>query len=180
MSEVVGVARGLHANTRTNVNDECNLYGLERGAHSTLLSRPGKRKRAVVSTTTVPIRESGALIPTIKILINAKKVLGLLDTGSPAVKSFSGKIVICNGATQVPIELNGVETKVEYLVGSKKIPGVDVIIGMDVLREDRVVMNRGVVPLSAVEQHVEKASLNIIGRNFSGAFNGKKCAIKWD
>ncbi|QQP32367.1 Hypothetical protein FKW44_024087 [Caligus rogercresseyi] len=102
--------------------------------------------------------------------------------GKRSVIAFDGSVVHCEGTSIANIEMNGALTKVECLVSSKMIEGVDVIVGMDVLKHHMITLDRGQVKLNNppfVCCVKEPPLLKMKGRNFEGVFDGNKWVVQW-
>ena len=111
----------------------------------------------------------GGVIQTVK--VNGKECKGLIDTGcsrtivSPKVNvrpesivahsrgeilSFNGQAVPHDGEAVVAIEMAGQKVMVRAIMCARVLEGTDVIVGMDVLSQYVVTINRGQLNVAAV------------------------------
>ena len=111
----------------------------------------------------------GGVIQTVK--VNGKECKGLIDTGcsrtivSPKVNvrpesivahsrgeilSFNGQAVPHDGEAVVAIEMAGRKVMVRAIMCARVLEGTDVIVGMDVLSQYVVTINRGQLNVAAV------------------------------
>ena len=90
-------------------------------------------------------------LPMVDVVISGKKVRGLLDTGcsntivkanlvkdwdgASYVKTFDGRTTKCVGYAWVDVNLSGFKVRVKVIGAENLLPGVEAVIGMDVIRE---------------------------------------------
>ncbi|QQP49389.1 Putative LOC101234602 [Caligus rogercresseyi] len=166
---------------------------------NSLLPGTGKRRGECVSASTLPSRGASASLPLRRLTINGREVMGLIDTGctqtilGPSfinlskrgrfpVTAFDGNVIHCDGSASVVVMLGGVSTRVECLISSKMIEGVDAIIGTDVLRHLRILIEKGEVivrdPPAACA--ILEKKVEVKGRNFRAHFDGNSWNTCWD
>ena len=138
--------------------------------------------------------------------MNGEGARGLIDSGcsrtilGPGVKihnrfyspcnsfilGFDGSQVPVAGEAQVELSFAGKPVVVRALVSRRLLPGVNVIVGLDVLKHHRVVLDRGsIVAASAATPKPKKSRAPnsewvIQDRDFVVRFNGKYWTAKCD
>ena len=138
----------------------------------------------------------GVVIQTIK--VNGKQCKGLIDTGcsrtivSPKINikpetivahsrgkilSFNGQEVPHDGEADVAIEMAGRKVIVRAIMCARVLEGTDVIVGMDVLSQYVVTINRGQLNVAAVATSPEEH--RIVDKRFEVVFNGKAWIARW-
>ena len=132
----------------------------------------------------------GVVIRTIQ--VNGKEYKGLIDTGcsrtvvSPKINvkpeaiishsrgkilSFDGQAVPHDGEADVAIEMAGRKVIVRAIMCARVLEGTDVIVGMDVLSQYVVTLDRG--QLNVVAVATSSAEHRIVEKGFEVVFNGK-------
>eukprot|EP00096_Caligus_rogercresseyi_P016665 TRINITY_DN944_c0_g1_i3.p1 TRINITY_DN944_c0_g1~~TRINITY_DN944_c0_g1_i3.p1 ORF type:complete len:942 (+),score=61.63 TRINITY_DN944_c0_g1_i3:649-3474(+) len=163
------------------------------GSHREVL--PGKRTEDVVGATNVLGRKIGA--PIIPLIINGKKAHGLLDTGCSktvvssrlinklvplrpvSVMGFDGSITRCRGKSEASLKINGKTIRTECIVSDRMIPGVDVVVGTDVIKFFHLTLDEGKI-IVAPTFEANPPDNSIRGRNFSATFNGGSWTVEWE
>ena len=136
------------------------------------------------------------MIRTIK--VNGQLCKGLVDTGcsrsiiSPRIKvlpdkvfahsggeilSFNGQAVPHEGEAEVTFEIAGREVTVRAIRYSRIIAGADVIVGMDVLSQYVVTLNRGQLVIAAVAR--PPIEHRVVGKEFEVVFDGTAWTARW-
>ena len=109
----------------------------------------GKQARGSPSACGKPVSEMMVRVPKRRVKIGGRKVLALIDSGCTTsmvethlvsswreggrVTAFDGRTVECCGMSAVKLEIDGHQLNVEVVVANRLVPGVEVIIGMDVI-----------------------------------------------
>ena len=138
----------------------------------------------------------GVVIQTIQ--VNGKECKGLIDTGcsrtvvSPKINvkpeaivahsrgeilSFDGQAVPHDGEADVAIEMAGRKVIVRAIMCARVLEGTDVIVGMDVLSQYVVTIDRGQLNVAAVATSSEEH--RIVEKGFEVVFNGKAWIARW-
>ena len=84
-------------------------------------------------------------------------------TVSPRITAFDGSVTNLRGAARVRVQWGGKKVEVEGIVSNNLIAGVDVILGLDVMRFFCVTIDRGklaVRPVPEAKENVEKLPEN--------------------
>ena len=136
------------------------------------------------------------MIRTIR--VNGQEFKGFIDTGcsktilSPQVYvepdkiiaqkgtviSFNGKAVPHEGEADVTIEMAGRTVTVRALRCARVVGGTDVIVGMDVLSQYVVTVNRGWLNVLAVAS--QSAVHRITDKSFEVVFDGTAWTARWE
>ena len=95
-----------------------------------------------------------------------------------SVFSFDGRPVPHQGEAVVDIDLVGVPVRVTALCCGSVLPGIDVIVGMDVLNSHTVLFDKGNLSISSVA--VAPMAHRIRGKGFEAWFDGSGWTTHWD
>ena len=123
------------------------------GAPCKKLSREsGKRAWGSLSASGNPVSKKMVRVPKKRVRIEGQDVLGLIDSGCTTsmvethlvsswkggggrVTAFDGRTVECCGTSTVGLEIEGRQLNEEVIVADRLVPGVEAIIGLDVICE---------------------------------------------
>ena len=103
---------------------------------------------------------------------------------SKFIVGFNGSETRVEGESTARISLAGKTNSVRVVHSKTMLTGVDLIIGMDVLQHYKVVMDRGIVTVSAatadpIRNHSTE-KLSVEGPNFGASFEDGHWTAKWD
>ena len=138
--------------------------------------------------------------------INGKRVRGLIDSGASRtiigphvslgrkfrrskgyghVLGFDGARVRVREEAEATVGLAGRSVTVPVLRAYSLLGGVDVIVGMDVLRAFRIMVDKGKLTVVASDHdnsvvELEQGKLKVQGRNFTAWFQDGYWTVKWD
>ena len=108
------------------------------------------------------------------ITVNPDKIVEREGT----VLSFDGKAVPHEGEAEVIIEMAGRPVAVQALMCPRVVSGADIIVGMDVLSQFVVTLNRGRLHVSAVATQL--AEHRVREKTFEVVFDGKAWTARWE
>ena len=146
--------------------------------------------------------------PKISVTIEGRDVVALVDTGCTTtmvqthlvnrwsrrgeVLAFDGRKVRCHGRSNVKLELEGHQLIVEVIVADRLVPGVEAIIGMDVICQlGGVTVTRDGVKFETARsastvqlsengyKAVGEKSMVIEDQDFRAEFNGREWTVEW-
>ena len=141
-------------------------------------------------------------LPMVDVVISGKKVRGLLDTGcsntivkanlvkdwdgASYVKTFDGRTTKCVGYAWVDVNLSGFKVRVKVIGAENLLPGVEAVIGMDVIREVGPVIVKGnnveiqgLHHVATIASARERPIDNIEDKDFSARFDGFVWTVEW-
>ena len=174
-------------------------YKCHRNGHLALNCRYQEdRSRASLSASGTPnvrMMAQAQRTPRISVRVGERRVMALVDTGctttmvkthlvtgwngSGRVVGFDGRNVKCCGTSNIELELEGRQLSVEAIVNDRLVPGVEAIIGMDVICQlggvtvDEDGVKFGTARCDATVQSSEEGERKILRRmeKSSGAVN---------
>ena len=143
---------------------------------------------------------NGPNLPLINVKISNENVNALFDTGCSrtlvkekfggsikgrcSLRAVDGKKVKCRGLSEIEMSLLGQTLTTDAIVVDEMIDGVEVVVGMDVIKRlGPVTMNGCMVTLSeheTVATGVEPTDEWLINdKDFSANFDGEKWTVRW-
>ena len=135
------------------------------------------------------------------IRVNGKRAKALIDTGcthslickkvveakkigqcSKTILSADAKRMKIDGEVDVIVEINGNRLETKCAVIEKLVPGIDIIVGTDILKYFRFELHYGKANICAtgVSSEPQKDVKEISRKNYKVSFNGKMWVAKWD
>ena len=169
-------------------------------------ARAGKRTKGAVCAGGFPT--DGEALPVIEAHLNGRRIRALIDSGSTSsivnakfaedvyssdsqIMNVNGQSITCDGGSTMKLNIAGVDMVHSFLVMRDFVRGVDVIIGLDVIRRlggviikdgsvefCRQVSHESVNPtLAACEEKIEP--LVIDDPDFTATFQGSKWVVAW-
>ena len=102
-----------------------------------------------------------------------------MSCSSKVVIGFNGSRAKVQGEAKMAVSIAGRSVSVSVLQTPSILPGVDVIVGLDVIRHHRITIDHGNLTVAAAVR-VAAPELKVEGSNFEATFNGSFRTAKWD
>ena len=104
------------------------------------------------------------------------------ESGRKQIITADGRVIDCLGETYVTLSIAGKTIKVPCVAIQRMLPGVDVVIGTDVLKHFKFCQDYGKFSIAAavVSNEMPVDNLTITKNYFRVNFDGEKWVAKWN
>ena len=159
----------------------------------------GKQKWGIACAGNGPNHSEGAIVPKMKVKINEQLTYALIDIGctqtlaGPTIRTNQAswrkkiitanrRVINCQGETYATLSMAGKTIKVPCVAIQRMLPGVDIVIGTDVLKHFKFCLDYGKfsIAAAAISNKMSVNNLTITKNYFKVNFDGEKWIVRWN